>query len=109
MCGDGGCADDLCCQECGVLLSKATATFDELVEVLARKCRVNHHPQASVVHLAVRYALEESRAIDPSKLFKMLYTDARLICTHPTCTRGTQTVEGKASEARNVLPQIISE
>ena len=32
--------DDLCCQECGVLLSKATANFVELVEVLARKCRV---------------------------------------------------------------------
>ena len=101
--------EDLRCQACGEELIQATATFDEFVEGLARRCEVDHHPQASVVHLAVQYALEGSLVIDPSKMFKMLYTDARLICSHRSCGSGNQNPEVKASQAKNVLKLLVSE
>ena len=68
---------DLKCEECDTMLCAADVTPDNFIANLNQYCGVDHSPPSSIVHRAVKHAMLQNKTIDPAKLLKLLYTDAR--------------------------------
>ena len=97
---------DLKCAECDTILCSANATTDGFIATLAQNCAVDHSPPASIVHRAVKHAMLRNKTIDPAKLLKLLYTDARLVCNDPACGRVTGTQQEREQQALTLMDSI---
>ena len=97
---------DLICAQCNVALCPANATTDDFIAALVRNCAVDHYPPATIVHRAVKHAMLLNKTINPRALLKLLYADARLICTDPVFGMAKGTYQDKEQQALDIVDSI---